>query len=45
MLARFPMNACNCHACELGDPATCYGCPTHGAWCDWFGEGPNCKLT
>jgi hypothetical protein len=22
-----------CHACELGDPAMCYGCPTHGAWC------------
>jgi hypothetical protein len=33
---------CDCHACELGDPAMCYGCPVHGAWCDWFGEGPNC---
>lgn len=33
---------CDCHACELGDPAMCYGCPVHGAWCDWFGEGPKC---
>jgi coenzyme F420-reducing hydrogenase gamma subunit len=32
--------SCDCHACELGDPAMCYGCPTHGAWCDWLGIRP-----
>ena len=38
-----PVSTCDCHACELGDRGLCYGCPTHGAWCDWHGEGPRCS--
>lgn len=36
------LRACDCHSCELGTSQDCYGCPVHGAWCDWLGEGPKC---